>query len=204
MHFLHDTHYGTMFPNFFISRPKMEMKTCQFGTISDSATRSTSCRRFFGIRFGCREINVSNKQKIRQWWSCRWQVLPLDRYHLSRYLPRHHKYWIYNFLGSLSIWNEFPRKSTVLSNSLVIPFPPPNIILLICMISWSQLITPSRYLNFCTADTEYSGPRSSIRGNFYSSNSTRLSKVNQLSLWYFTLMIWASYFSFLLSVVLLE
>ena len=35
--------------------PKTETKTCRFGTIPDSATRSTSCRRFFDIHFCCRE-----------------------------------------------------------------------------------------------------------------------------------------------------
>ena len=33
----------------------METKTCRFGTMSDSATGSTYCRRFFKIRFRCRE-----------------------------------------------------------------------------------------------------------------------------------------------------
>ena len=38
-----------------ISWPKIETKTCRFGTISDSATRSISCRRFFEIHFRCGE-----------------------------------------------------------------------------------------------------------------------------------------------------
>ena len=33
----------------------MEAKTCRFGTILDSATRSTSCRQFFEIHFRCGE-----------------------------------------------------------------------------------------------------------------------------------------------------
>ena len=43
MYFLYDTHHGTVFSTFSsVSRLKMEMKTCQFGAILDSATRSTS------------------------------------------------------------------------------------------------------------------------------------------------------------------
>ena len=69
MYFLHDTHHSTVFSAFYlISWPKMEMKKCQLGSISYSATRSTSCRQFFESRFGCGEINCFNRQKIRQWW----------------------------------------------------------------------------------------------------------------------------------------
>ena len=41
---------------FSISRSTMETKTCQFRNISDSATRSTSCRKFFKIHLCCREL----------------------------------------------------------------------------------------------------------------------------------------------------
>ena len=47
----HNAHYFSTFS--LISWPKMEIKTCRFGPISDSATRSTSCRRFFEIHFRC-------------------------------------------------------------------------------------------------------------------------------------------------------
>ena len=58
-YFLHDTHNGTVFSNFSsIYWPRMEMKTCQFGTISDSAARSTSCQRFFKIHLCCKEKNL--------------------------------------------------------------------------------------------------------------------------------------------------
>ena len=44
-----------------ISRPTMETKTRRFGTISDSATRSTSCSRFFEIHFHCVHFLILNK-----------------------------------------------------------------------------------------------------------------------------------------------
>ena len=54
MYFLRDTHHGTVSSTFpLISRPKMKVKTCQFGVISGLATRSTSCRRFLEIDIGC-------------------------------------------------------------------------------------------------------------------------------------------------------
>ena len=57
MYFLHDTHHGTVFStSSSVFWTKMEMKTCQFGNILDSATRSTSCRWFFEIRIDCVEL----------------------------------------------------------------------------------------------------------------------------------------------------
>ena len=50
-----NTHFDYFYIFPLIYRPKMETKTCQFRTISDSATRSTSWRQFFKIHFGCRE-----------------------------------------------------------------------------------------------------------------------------------------------------
>ena len=50
-----NTHFYYFSTLYSISRPKIETKTCRFGTISDSATCSTSCRRFFKIHFRCGE-----------------------------------------------------------------------------------------------------------------------------------------------------
>ena len=50
----HNAHYFSTFSS--ISRPKMELKTCQFRTILDSALRSTSYQRVFKIHFRCRDL----------------------------------------------------------------------------------------------------------------------------------------------------
>ena len=41
--------------------PKTETKTCRFGTISDSATLSTSCWQFFKIHFFAENIQSSSQ-----------------------------------------------------------------------------------------------------------------------------------------------
>ena len=96
----------------------------------------------------------------------------------------------FQFLWVVSLCeNSLPRKFTFPSNSPFMPYLSfEKIILLICMISWSQLIVPGGYLNFCPADTECSRSSYSRWGNFSSINSTGLSKVNQLSLKYLTLL----------------
>ena len=82
MYFLNDTHHGTTFSTFSsLYRPKMEMKTCRFGDILYSATRSTSCQWFLKL------ILVGDKwmfligEKKRQWWSC-W-----SSYHHNQHFP---------------------------------------------------------------------------------------------------------------------
>ena len=92
MYFLHDTHHGTLFSTFSsIYRPKMETKTGQFRTISDSATRSTSCRRFFVVRFCCGEISfflISNSGRTIPTLAVLLQLLlNLSKKNGNKYVP---------------------------------------------------------------------------------------------------------------------
>ena len=173
MYFLHDTHHGTLFSTFsLLSWPEMEINTCQFGAISDSATHSTSCQRFFGIHFGCGYFLISKKKtsmlKLTVTGPPSVPLLSASISTSSSQVLNLKNLWVVSIFENAS-----PRKSTVLSNSPVMTYLYfSNIILLICMISWLQLISPSRYSTFCPADMECSGPIFSRWGNFSSSDST--------------------------------
>ena len=91
---------------FSISPPKMETETCRFGTISDSAMRSTSCWCFFRNSFLLSIIaNLLDLQAAHTdapWKNC-WQ-LPSDEILSADFL-------VYPTLTSLTNWTTIKTAS---------------------------------------------------------------------------------------------